>query len=152
MCKDFEQVECFKTSKDLEFPYKFKGIAFAEGTWHHEFYPWRVIRKAAPKLEGTKVVVDHTDLGVLDTIGEVTKVIPNDQKRWLEVEGIIFDTEKGKDTALLIENKKVGGISVRLTASYIFNDKGEKEAEEILNWEHLSFVVNPEVSLAKVTS
>ena len=152
MCKDFEQVECFKTSKDLEFPYKFKGIAFAEGTWHHEFYPWRVIRKAAPKLEGTKVVVDHTDLGVLDTIGEVTKVIPNDQKRWLEVEGIIFDTEKGKDTALLIENKKIGGISVRLTASYIFNDKGEKEAEEILNWEHLSFVVNPEVSLAKVTS
>ena len=150
MFRDFQKLKEVKTSKDIKFPYTFRGIAFAEGTWHNEFYPWKVIKAAADELVGVSLVLDHKDSDVLDTVGDITEVFKNDEKKWIEFNGILYDTEKGRDTAILIENEKIGGLSARLTDAFTFNTEGQKEAEEILDWQHVAFVVDPEVSIAKV--
>ena len=150
MFRDFQKLKEVKTSKDIKFPYTFRGIAFAEGTWHNEFYPWKVIKAAADDLVGVSLVLDHKDSDVLDTVGDITEIFLNEEKKWIEFDGILYDTEKGRDTAILIENEKIGGLSARLTDAFTFNTEGQKEAEEILDWQHVAFVVDPEVSIAKV--
>lgn len=148
--RKFRSLKEIKSSTDLSFPYQFNGVAFAEGTWHKTFYAWEVIARRAQHLVGARVVLDHKDTDVLDTIGEVVSVTPNPKKKFLEFDAVLYDTEKGKDAAILIENEKIDSVSVRLIENTEYNSEGKEVAKDILEWKHVAIVVDPEVTSAKI--
>ena len=152
MFKDFSTKEKkkIKTGKDIKFPYNFPAVAFAEGTWHGTFYPWKVVKQMVPFLESAKIVIDHKDTGVLDTVGEVGAVSENPSRKQMEYEGILYDTQKGKDCAILIENGQITGCSVRLIDESSYDMSGKLVATKILDIPHIALVLDQEVDTAVI--
>lgn len=136
-------------AKDVRFPFPVKTVAFSEGTWHNRFYPWEVIRRAAPKIVGASFVTYHvgTNDPITHDVGVVTDYEIDDKNKRVIAIGELFDTTEGKDTAVLLANKRVKDVSVRIT-----EDHDGSTCNEILGWPHVAFVRTGEVDDAKIIS
>jgi len=143
---DFNKV---MLSKDIRFPFPVKTVAFSEGTWHRRFYPWDVIKRAAPKLIGASFVTYHVGDNdpITHDVGVVTDYEIDDKNKRVIAIGELFDTTEGKDTAVLLANRRVKDVSVRIN-----EDHDGSTCREILAWPHIAFVRTGEVDDAKIIS
>lgn len=135
-------------SKDLSFPYPVHAVAFAEGTWHETFYPWEVIKKAAELMEGSPLVAWHED-GFFKQVGQITRIKPNDKKKWVECWGYLYDTEPGRHMATLLANGQVTAVSARVQ-EWTEKEDDRDVCRQIVGWPHVAFVRDPEVTIAKI--
>jgi len=147
--KDFTNARVVLSS-DLKFPYTGRTTAFASGVWHDCTYTWPVIRAAASKLLGAPMVVEHSN-AILDKCGIVTAFYIDDKNEQVDVDFELWDTESGKDIAVLIENNQIDSVSVRLAEDSDFVN-GKERCNEIIEWSHVAFVEHPEVTVARIKS
>jgi len=145
--QDFKKEDKTILSSDIKFPYRFKTVAFSEGTWHDTFYPWEVIKEAAPKILNVPVVTYHIGPNdpILTEIGRVIDFELDEEKKRLIVDCELFDTTAGRDCAILLANKRIPAVSVR-----ILEDSEFGECKKILEFPHIAFVREGEVQDAKI--
>lgn len=134
-------------ASQVKFPYKFKTGAFSEGTWHNTFYSWDVIKNAAPKIMNSSLVTHHIDdtKTILTEVGKVINYEIDEANKRLNIEGELFETTAGKDTAILLANKRIPDVSVRIK-----EDAENGVCNEIIEWAHVAFVREGEVTDAKI--
>jgi len=132
-----------KTSDDIKFPYPVSCVAFAEGYWHRTWYPWSVIKKRANGLVGATFVVEHSD-GLLEEVGKVESCEIDEKNRQVIVHGHLWDTQSGKDMAILLENNEVPGVSVRIE-ELTDEQNGQEVCQDIVRWVHVAFTKTPEL-------
>ena len=144
---DFNKQTKTVLAKDIKFPYKFKTVAFSEGTWHNVFYPWSVIKEAAPKIIDASAVTFHVGVNdpILTEVGKVIGYELDEKNKRLIAECELFDTTAGKDVAILLANKRISDVSVRIDEDSTFG-----ECTKINEWLHIAFVRDGEVTDAKI--
>ena len=135
--------------KDIKFPYRFPVVAFSEGRHNDRFYPWDVIKKAAPGIMNIEVVTYHVKrLGndsILTSAGKVTDFKLNEGNKKLIAEIELFETAAGKDLALLHANKRLRDVSMQID-----EDEFPGDCQEIKELIHIAFVREGGVADAKV--
>lgn len=143
---DFQKSDKTVLSSKIKFPYRFKTVAFSEGTWHEIEYPWDVIKEGAPKIVGSSLVTFHVGDNdtILTEVGHIVDFETDDKTKQLIVDCELFDTSAGKDIAVLHANKRIPAVSVRLTGD---NEMGV--CKKIIAWPHVAIVREGEVSDAK---
>ena len=125
-------------------PLKIRGIALAEGTWNGLFYPAEEIKKAAKKLEGVRLMLDHSS-SVKDIAGKVTKAEYDP-----EVKGIRFEAEViREDIAKLILEGLIQGVSVGVVVDR--HIEGGRLVARNYDFNELSLVITPACEKCVIT-